>query len=208
MNTPQDTSFWEKRPSTDEHKDWLYAGDWITGYELSVSHPHREVIINILRQVPFTSLLEVGCSVGPNLSVIHKAFPEAVLSGIDPNAESVERAQGFVPYADVRMGDVRELSVEPVDVILADASLMYVTPDEITAVMDRLAWTARKAILVVDRHNGSKLGEVTGGVWGRDYETLLKERGFVVDTVRVTEATWPHSPNWAKYGRYWFGVKI
>lgn len=206
--TPQDTTFWKQRPSTDEHKDWLYAGDWITGYELSVSHPHREVTLNLLRQLPpFASLLEVGCSVGPNLSVIHKAFPEVVLRGIDPNEESVERAQSFVPYAKVSLGDVRELSEEPVDVILADASLMYVTPKEIREVMDRLAWTAKKAVLIIDRHNNSKLGKVTGGVWGRDYETLLKERGFLVETVKVSEGVWPHSPNWARFGRYWLGTK-
>lgn len=208
MNTPQDTTFWEKRPPNDEHKDWLYAGDWITGYELSTSHPHREVTVTLLKQVaPFASLLEVGCSVGPNLSVIHKAFPEAVLSGIDPNVESVERAQSFVPYAEVKVGDVRELSEKSVDVILADASLMYVTPKEITDVMNRLAWTAKKAILIIDRHNKSKLGAVTGNVWGRDYEILLKERGFRVETVKITEAIWPNSPNWARFGRYWLGIK-
>ena len=204
---PQNTDFWVKRPAEDSHKDWLYAGDWITGYELSVSHPHRKVIIELLRSLPpFASLLEVGCSVGPNLSLIHKAFPEAVLSGIDPSEESVRRAQGFVPYANVKVGDVRELSVEPVDVILADASLMYVTPEEISQVMDRLSWTA-KYVLIVDRHNSDKLGKPTGGVWGRNYTRLLKERGFSVMTKKVAAEEWPHSPNWAKFGHYWVGMK-
>lgn len=207
--TPQDTTFWETRPANHDHMDWPYTeNDWIKGYEESVKHPHRDEIIEILEMLPpFDSLLEVGCSVGPNLKRIGHEFPTVKLRGIDPNEDSVEKAKTFVPDT-VKVGDVRELSTtQRYDVVLADAALMYITPDEIRDVMDRIALAATKAVIIVDRYSKSWLGEVTGGVWGRDYEHLLKERGFLVEKRKMTENSWPTSPNWIKYGHYFIGTK-
>lgn len=208
--TPQNTSFWEKRTVADSHKDWTYDGDWISGYEQSIRHPHRFDIIQILHSLrPFNSLLEVGCSVGPNLKLIHDEFPEVYLAGIDPNKDSVERAQTFLKSHNIHVavGDVRTLGFDDADIILADASLMYITPEEIQGVMDRLALVAKKAVVIVERFSESKLGEPTGGVWGRDYELLLKERGFKVEKTKMAPEAWPGSPNWQKYGHYFVGKK-
>lgn len=212
-NTPQDTNFWETRPRDHDHMDWLNDGkDWIEGYEKSVDHPHRKEVLSILRSLPkFGSLLEVGCSVGPNLKLIQNAFPGVKLAGIDPNEASVEAAHTFVPGGGVILGDARKLGtlfeMKSFDVVLADASLMYITPDEIRGVMDQIALIAKKAVVIVERCTDSKLGSLAGGVWGRDYELLLRERGFKVESVKITEEMWPGSPNWAKFGKIIVGTK-
>lgn len=210
MNTPQNTSFWETRPRDHDHKDWLYESkDWIEGYEKSVDHPHRFDIVQALYSFSFGSLLEIGCSVGPNLKRIWNEFPLAELSGIDPNKDSVERAKDYLPKGiKVTEGDVRAMPFTEVDIILADASLMYIEPNEIKAVMDKLALCAKKGIIIVERYSPSKTGEIVGGVWGRDYETLLKERGFKVDKIKITEESWPHSPNWQKFGFIFVGRRV
>ncbi len=211
--TPQNTTFWQMRPKTDSHKDWLYPdGGWIEGYEKSAEHPHRARTIELLKELaPFDSLLEIGCNVGPNLKLIREKFPKVMTSGIDPNEASVEASHAFVPGAGVIVGDVRNLlnlfPMKSFDVILADASLMYVEPEEISAVMDAIALVSKKAVVIIERCTDSKKGSVAGGVWGRDYETLLKERGFKVTTERITEEQWPGSPNWARYGQYLVGQK-
>lgn len=213
MNTPQNTSFWQTRSKTDKHKDWLYEdGGWIEGYEQSVAHPHRVKTIEMLKSLkPFTSLLEIGCSAGPNLKLIHEHFPGVETVGIDPNEDSVEAAHKFVPNGGVIVGDVRKLLTlfpsKSFDVVLADASLMYVEPGEIVSVMNDIALVAKKAVLIVERCTDAKQGSVAGGVWGRNYEMLLKERGFKVTKEKITEDLWPGSPNWAKYGWYLLGVK-
>lgn len=208
--TPQNTTFWETRPKDDAHKDWLYDGSWIEGYERSIDHPHRKKIIEILRGLPpFRSLLEIGSSVGPNLKLINRKFPRVYTVGIDPNEDSVEAAHKFAPDARVIIGDARQMpfSMKSFDIILADASLMYVEPEEIKRVMDDIALIAKKAVVLVERCTDSKTGSVAGGVWGRDYEHLLKERGFKVTKEKITEEDWPGSPNWAKYGYYLVGRK-
>lgn len=208
--TPQNTDFWVTRPADHDHMDWHNDGkDWIEGYEKSENHPHRFDIVQALYTFSFGSLLEIGCSVGPNLKRIYSEFPLAELSGIDPNKDSVERAKEYLPKGvTVTEGDVRTMRLKDVDIILADASLMYITPEEIREVMDRIALCAGKGVVIVERYAPSKTGEVVGGVWGRDYEALLKERGFKVDKVKITEDMWPGSPNWAKFGYIFIGRKV
>lgn len=71
--------------------------------------------------------------------------------------------------------------------------------------MDELARVTQKAILIVDRFSDSD--SVTGHVWGRNYTQLLCDRGYAVTEFPVTEALWPTSKNWQKYGRYFLGLK-
>lgn len=179
-------------------------------YIISISHPHRDLILKALSGFEWSSLLEVGCASGPNLKLIAQQFPDKVLFGIDINKEAVQAARDFLRGgAGVDMGDIHNLDFPPkyVDVILADAALMYVHPKDITSVMDDLAQVARKAIIVVDRYAKSKLGVETGHVWGRDYEVLLAERGFLVSPKKLNKVDWPTSPNWAKFGWLFTAVR-
>ena len=212
--TPQDTDYWVSRPGYDGHQDWRYEGvkDWIEGYKKSIGHAHREGILDAIdRLQPLGSLLEIGCSVGPNLHQIHQRFPRMRLVGIDPNEPAVEAAHEFVPGASVIVGDARKLAstfeMKSFDVVLADASLMYITPEEIEDVMDQIALVAKKAVIIVERDSKSKKGSVVGGVWGRDYETLLKERGFKVNKIKMEVSDWPLSENWQKHGYYYIAVR-
>ncbi len=212
-HTPQSTSFWETRPRGHAEKDWNYiAKDWIEAYQKSIEHPHRARTIELLKSLPhFDSLLEIGCNVGPNLKLIREKFPKIQTVGIDPSEMAVEASHQFVPGAGVIVGDVRNLQnlfpMKSFDVVLADASLMYIEPEEIESVMDSIALVAKKAVVIVERCTDAKKGSLAGGVWGRDYETLLKERGFKVTKEKITEDLWPGSPNWAKYGHYLVGKK-
>jgi len=204
-----DTEHWKNRPANDPHFDWRYGGDsWIEEYKTSVQHPHRQVIINQLREYPWDSLLEVGCSAGPNLKAIREDFPDKKLYGVDVNEPSIEAAKTFVD-AEFSVASFHKLPFEDksVDVILADAVLMYARPDEIQEVMRELKRVARHQIIIVDRIMPSLLGEDAGGVWGRDYPMLLFEQGFQVKTRQVKEKDWPDSQNWQKYGAFVIGTK-
>ena len=63
--------------------------------------------------------------------------------------------------------------------------------------MDRVC---SKGMILVERYADSLEGEIVGHVWGRDYSTLLKNRGF-----QVTESPvlWDSSKNWQTYGKIW-----
>src|SRR3990167_2658736 len=73
---PQDSRYWEERTINDEHRDWDYDEEsWVKDYVTSSIHPHRNKILSLLHEIPWSYLLEVGCASGPNLRRIRSEFP-------------------------------------------------------------------------------------------------------------------------------------
>ena len=198
--TPQGYEFWRDRRIRDSHRDWNYGGkSWITDYVLSVEHPHRSLIIEALKTLePYESLLEIGCSAGPNLLRIHGKK----LAGIDANAKSIEAAKTILPDVDLRVGNMIELpwNDKSFDILLADASLMYISPEDIDKMMKEIDRVTKKGVVIIDRFNESLNGEVGGYVWARNYPRLLEIMGFKVTVKKITEELWPDSKNWQLYG--------
>lgn len=202
QHIPQGADYWRNRSVDDDEHDWKdKAKNWILGYIKSVNHPHRKLIIDALKTMSFDSLLEVGCSAGPNLLKIKKAFPNAELHGVDINAESIAVAKKKVKGVMFSVGLIDKLPYEKkkFDVVLADAVLMYTRPEDIKKTLRELNSVTRNAMIIVDRY--SPHDAIVGHVWGRNYPKLLEELGFQVETHKITEKEWKSSKNWIKYGR-------
>jgi SAM-dependent methyltransferase len=202
---PQDKSYWAKRKLNDKEHDWLDDSvNWVQGYADSIDHPHRELIIKALKKIRFKNVLEVGCNAGPNLAKIEENYPYVELFGFDINKDSIKKAKELVPTAHLKVGDLFKPPFLPrssqtkYDVVIADAVLMYVQPNDINKIMSFLEIMA-KNIIIVDRY--SEKDEVCGHVWGRNYTKLLENRGFKVEVIKITKKEWPTSKNWVKYGR-------
>lgn len=207
---PQDKSYWLNRPLKDKEHDWLDDSvNWVQGYVNSVSHPHRDLIIDALKNVDLKrkSLLEIGCNAGPNLIRIEEQHPFADLYGFDINADSIKLAKKTIPTARFLIGDVHfPPFIGKFDVLLADAVLMYVNPKDIDKVMTSLDLMTKRMIIIIDRFNKGK--EIAGHVWARDYGALLKKMNYTVTTKKITQKNWPTSKNWQKYGYIWIAKKI
>lgn len=203
--------YWVKRPLDDPEKDWLYPeGNWLEGYAKSIEHPHRRLIIEALKKLtPFESVFEVGANCGPNLTVIGKNFPGTKLAGIDLNADAVTLGKKLVPGADWRVGSMVKLpwANKSFDIGLADAVLLYVSPNDIRKVMGELDRVARRALILVERFDDSVEGVIKSHVWTRNYPVLLKESGYKVEQVKLDEKAWPGSLNWQKFGYLFVGTK-
>lgn len=212
---PEDYSlkpdYWVNRPLHDEEKDWKgEQKDWVDGYVKSIDHPHRALIVNALKKLtPFESVVEAGANCGPNLFLIRKKFPNTRVAGIDLSAEAVEVGKKFVPEADLRVGSMIKLPWEDksFDIALADASLMYISPDDIDTVMAELARVSKKAILIIERFDESEKGIIKNHIWTRNYPLILEKLGYKVEQVKIDENTWPGSVNWQKYGYLFIGTK-
>lgn len=65
------------------------------------------------------SVLDVGCGTGGTMSAIRKMFPDAIVRGVDPNAEAAEVARST--GCDVTVASFADLPVESrsVDILLA-----------------------------------------------------------------------------------------
>lgn len=202
----QNETYWSNRPITDEQRDWLYGeSNWIEDYKKSKVHPHRQVIIDELKKFEWNSLFEVGCNTGPNLELIKNNFSKSKLYGIDPNPDAVVAAYDL--GLNVIPGIAQQIPKldKSIDVVLADASLMYVPPDQINKAMNQIDRVCKEAVIIVERFSEQESNN--GHIWSRNYKKLLEDRGFKVEMIKITEELWPGSPNWAKYGYYFIGKR-
>lgn len=200
--TPQDISYWQSRSITDEHRDWKETKEnWVEDYWASWNHPHRQIIIDELKKLPrFNTLLEVGCNCGPNLSNIKLAFERVQLFGIDANQDAINLAREKLPLEDLQCGDMSNLpwSDKSMDVVLSDAALMYIHPNQIQAVIRELTRVARGYIVLIERQADESV--LTAAVWAHPFEQIFKGMGYQVEARKLTEEEWPDSENWKKHG--------
>lgn len=211
----QDFFYWQKRPHIDDG-DWLDGvGDWVLGYWHSVDHPHRQLVIDAIKKVgSINSVVEVGCSSGPNLVKIKDKLliNESRLAGIDANKDSISFAQEKLLHADLRIGNCIKLPWDDgqYDCLIADAVGMYFDREKIGKAIKEWIRIAKRMIIIIDRYNKSPLGVLTskGHIWARNYERLLLNYGLKVEKIKLTEKDWPTSKGWVKDGYLWIAIKL
>lgn len=201
----QNSEYWINRPKDDTYRDWKTdSPSWIEEYWRTKNHPHRKQIINILRKLqPWTSLLEIGCNCGVNLANIKKKFGEVDLAGIDTNKDAIEFAKKKLPDINFTCGDIENLEIGDYEIVLVDATFMYVSPTDILSVMEKVR-KAKKAIILCEWYDKDRLGILKGGHYARNYSLLLKEFGW---KVREKKIIWPSSQKWMDFGRIFIATK-
>ena len=167
----------------------------------NLHHPHRQWLLERFDPLyPFTSALEVSCGYGANVQLLATRFPGTEVVGIDINPISVregnaqldglgtEHAYLIVGKAD----DLSQFQDRRFDVVLSDASLLYIGPDKIETVIVEMRRVSRQALLFIELHrqeprrDSKGLGVFTPDGWVRDYRQLLK-RFFRDDSITLTK---------------------
>ena len=209
---PQGDRYWIERKYNDKKRDWsLKSKNWIKDYWDSETHPHREKIISeIKRLIPFESILEIGCNCGPNLSLIRDRFPylkDHNLYGIDLNYLAIKQAQKLMPEVSFRVANVSHIPTENIfDIVLLDAVLMYVGPEEIDQAISEIDRITKKAVILVEWYDHSLKGVIKYFHWARNYEKIFKKLGYDVKKIKLTEKEWP-SKNWQDIGYIFIAVR-
>lgn len=199
----QDTRHWVKRPYDDEHNDWgTKDPNWISEYWSSQAHPHRAVLLEAIKALgEFENILEVGSNCGPNLQQVKNLYPNVDAYGLDANADAVKAGMAWCPATFI-LGEAQSIPFndKQFDVVLADAVLMYIKPDEIKGVIKEMARVAKKSIVLVEWFDKSLEGKLVDFHYARNYPKLLEEEGFAVSVEhKLTEEEWPN-PRWIKHG--------
>jgi ubiquinone/menaquinone biosynthesis C-methylase UbiE len=193
-------------------KEWS-AREYDRFYWESVNHPHRDLLMTKISAYSPGSLLEIGCSSGPNLLRVARAYPGAKLRGIDINSKSIEIgkkmfAESGIANVDLGVGkadDLASIADKSFDIVLTDAVLIYIGKDKIDTVAREMQRIARKAIVMVEYHETGASGEgrfiMKKGYWARDYSALFKPMKGVSDVVltKITRDIWDDD-YWSSYG--------
>lgn len=198
--------------SSQTHKKWWKARmeDWNQAYLSTADHPHRQMIMDKLRKTRFQSLLEVGCNAGPNLLNIAKKYPLSELGGLDINAGSIEMARNRLPknvvVLEVGSADSLPFSDKSVDIILTDATLIYIDNKEMDKVMKEIVRVVRNNVIFFEAHSESawerfKIRRQHKNYYIHDYYALLEKYGFWdIEITKMPPKLWENSRLWENWG--------
>ncbi len=194
--------------STKDHKKYWKNRkiNWKESYFDTYNHPHRQMIINLLKRVSFGSILEVGCASGPNLYRISKEFPGVQVGGVDISKEAIETARVLLPpkaILQVDSADELFFSDKSSDIVLADACLIYLGPTRINKAINEMKRIARKQVILVEFHSENFLERL--GIWSAsgyfsyNYKKLLTKHGFhSIEMTKIPESVWGYP--WSSWG--------
>ena len=172
--------------------------DWHEGY-FTPEHPHRQLIIDALKQFKFRSVLEVGCGAGANLYKIKQNFPNVDVGGLDWNAAAIEEAKVMLPrVAVLQVGEANDifLSDRGADILLSDHCLIYLDSANVNKAIKEFKRIARNGIVLCEFHSANffkrLLIKLTSGYNTYDYQKLLKKYGFYdIEITPLSVKDWP-----------------
>lgn len=184
VNLLKKLPFWRRYTTEQNKRYWANRKLGWQEYLNTADHPHRHFITNVLRQMNWGSLLEIGCGSGPNLANIAKNISNRQLGGVDINSEAIEIADKTFRGGWFRVGSAEDMmmSDKSSDVILSDAFLIYVGPFKIRKYLKEIRRVARKYVVLCEYHNKSwwkrQRLRVFSGRHAYNYRKLLKKLGF------------------------------
>ena len=194
--------------STKKWTDWWKNRkiDWKQHY-MNPNHPHRLIIAETLKHIPWFSLIEVGCGAGANLVTIVKTLPGRQVGGVDINSDAIEYAQKVFTNGlfKVNKADDVLLSDKSVDVILSDMCMIYVTPNLIGKHLNEFKRLARSYVVLCEFHSDSWWNRFVlkwkEGYNSYNWPKLLEKYGYYdIQKYKIPKEGWPESNLQQKYG--------
>jgi ubiquinone/menaquinone biosynthesis C-methylase UbiE len=185
--------------STKKWSDWWIKRkiNWKDHY-MNPEHPHRQLIADVLRCIPWISLIEVGCAAGANLITIVKSIPNKQVGGIDLNKDAIEYAKTQFNGGMFKVGSVTDIpmSDKACDVILTDMTMIYITPSQMKLSLSEIKRVARGYVVFCEFHSTSwwKRFAVkwSSGYNMYDYKRLLDKQGFYdIALYKIPKEMWP-----------------
>ena len=196
--------------------DWGDSeSSWIEGYWDSVSHPHRDWLIQEITSFNPDSAFEVGCNCGPNLRRPSKIYPGGTFCGIDINPRVVELGTKWLKDEGLhnvvlKSGKADELSEYPdnhFDVVFSDAVLIYLGPEKIENVLKEMLRIAKKGVILVELNNFDAHSRdlskylFRNGLWVHNYMSYLNKyvEEHRICIKRLSREIWADD-NWGESG--------
>lgn len=189
-STNKHTKFWKNRKI-----------DWKQAYQSTWNHPHRSLIVHMIRNVPFISLWEVGVGGGANLIKIMNELPGKQLGGSDVSEDAIQACRNVFQNGlfHVESGNDMMMSDKSVDVVLSDMTLIYVDPFKIDSYLKEFKRVGRNYIILCEFHSTSwwkRQKARLGGYHVYDYKKRLEKLGYYdIMCQHIPEAYWPGTDN-------------
>lgn len=194
--------------STKKWTDWWANRkiNWKDHY-MNPNHPHRLLLVEVLKHLNWMSLLEVGCGAGANLVKIVQMLPGRQVGGVDINPDAIAFAETQFTGALLKVNPADDiiLSDQATDVILSDMFMIYVTPSRMKKHLDEFKRLARHHVVFCEFHSESWWERLVVK-WKEGYNVynwpkLLEKNGYYdVQMYKLPKESWPESNLQQKYG--------
>lgn len=185
----------------------------VPDFETLLNRPHRPILLERLDSLgAWHSVLEVGCGRGVNLMLLAKRNPGATLVGLDASTVAIRDARSTLArhgIEDIRFSvgvatSLSDLSDKSMDVVFADALLMYIPPKSIVESLSEMLRVARFGILASAWHEDLPLSgkpwRYDEGTWVYDFHRVGHELlGVSFEVTPYPEGVWEDA-RWRKYG--------
>ena len=171
-------------------------------------HPHRQLIVDALKQFQFRSVLEVGCGAGANLYNIKTAYPHSDIGGIDWNADAIAEARKMLPKASVlQVGEATDvyISDKGADILLTDMCYIYLDKKNFKKALKEAKRVASNGVVFCEFHHTNwfmrKFLKWYAGYNAYDYGKELKKLGFYdIQLHKLTSKEWPSGEPQKRFG--------
>ena len=186
----------------------LILANWEDGYldEQSLEHPHRELIINTIgTRLEVKTILELGTGSGINLVNLSKHFPNISYSGIDINKRAIDRGLEYLKDKDIfnidlirgNIANIKQMKTRSVDIILTDAVLMYLNPEDVKEILKEMLRISRLGFILCEQMSA---GGIYVDHWRHDYKAILKNLAGIkkVSIKKISDEYW--DGDWIKFG--------
>lgn len=194
-----------------------YLTGRVPDFATQIRQPHRLILRDVVLGLNPASVLEIGCGMGPNLFLLWQANHELTLAGMDPSRVAIESAGAEVlrhkaSSIQLQVGaadQLRRLPESSVDVVLADAVLMYIPPDAISKTLVEMLRVSRSGVVLSTWHLDGLADKDLQSVptahydeetWVYDYRRLLATiSGIKLEISAYPTDVWQDA-RWKRYG--------
>jgi 2-polyprenyl-3-methyl-5-hydroxy-6-metoxy-1,4-benzoquinol methylase len=155
---------------------------------------HEKLLVNLLKKLEFSTVLEVGCGFGRITKLMVNNFKSIKeYDAIDLSPDQIENAKRYVNSQLVKY-QVSEIQAfnpgdKRYDLVLISEVLLHVMPSEIKAVMEKLVSLSNKHVVNIDYYEDVQTLELAEYNFLHQYEQIYKSIPDVqrVERIRVQE---------------------
>ena len=153
----------------------------------------EQTLIDYLRNVSFSTVLELGCGFGRITKILLLNFPEITkYVAVDLSPEQIENAKNYVIGAENAgvlkfiVSDIQSLEMNSkYDLVIAPEVLLHILPSEIEEVMAKLAGWSSRNIVNVDWYQETLPRRVAPHNFVHEYEKIYHNIPNVSQVVRT-----------------------
>lgn len=130
---------------------WQLAGKTYEHDASLVEYEHQErVLTEVLNEIAFESVLEVGCGFGRVGALMNKMFP-VQYTGVDISAHQIAAANKRIPEGTFWQGMFQDFpETETYDLVIAVEVLMHIPPEDIGQVIEKMHRLSNRYVLSCD----------------------------------------------------------